>query len=787
MHAERFARIKRLFDEVLDLSGPERDEYLQALAGDDPTLIADVRSLLERTSGGDTVLARPVHRLLDSLASGQPGSGDTLGVWTLGEEIGRGGMGTVFRADRSDGQFEQTAAIKLLRGVASSQALEHLARERQILAALSHPNIARLFDGGATPGGQPYLVMEYVDGVPIDRYCAEQGLSRKAIIELFVAICGAVGFAHRHLVVHCDLKPSNMLVSRDGHPVLLDFGIAHRLAGAAASPEPGAAGPHGFTPGYASPEQKQGGPVTAATDVYGLGRVLADLLAPPESGGHAGADAARLPTSLAAIVRRATADEPDRRYASAHELADDLKRHLDGRPVLAVDGGRLYRLRCHLRRHALAFGLGALAVLALLAGLFGTTASLLRARSERERAEVAAARATRTADFLGDLLAGVDPDRARDLDKTLLRELLDQAAVKAQSELAAEPEVLSQIERVIGHTYTQLTEYATGVVHLKRALALLPADRVRERLNLREAIVDAQAPTLDAAATLHESEALHHERLAAFGPDDPDTLKSAVQVGWQHAMNGDYRRAAEESAELEPRLERQLGIDAPTTLDNLRTLAVSRSESGEYDEAEAVLKVLVERHLRVYGEVHTRTLAAQSSLAVHYMRRQRFGDAEVLLRKLHEAALRRYGPKHYMTINLAGQLGSALRQGGKLAESEPYYRGAYEGARDLYGESNAATLAYALNYANYEVAGGDASGALRRLDRIGPAMGAAFGEEHPNLAEWQRTRARALALLKRTGEARAAWQRALEIDRHVFGSDDHPQVLEDRAGLKALP
>ena len=203
--------------------------------------------------------------------------GDRLGAWRLLQRLGSGGMGAVYLAERADGHFEQRAAIKLIRGVPNAETLAHFARERQILATLQHPDIARLLDGGATPGGQPYLVMEYVEGEPIDVYCNERALPLEARLRLFEEVCGAVQFAHQRLVVHCDLKPSNVLVRADGTPVLLDFGIARALdrqRRAECASRPGY-----FTPGYASPEQLRGDAVATATDVYSLGLILFELIA----------------------------------------------------------------------------------------------------------------------------------------------------------------------------------------------------------------------------------------------------------------------------------------------------------------------------------------------------------------------------------------------------------------------------------------------------------------------------------------------------------------------------
>jgi len=263
--------VRIVTDSSCDLAPDERRRRYDE-EGADTATIAEIESLLE-CEGGDTVLRAPVLRALGAMPETELAEGDRLGAWRLLRRLGSGGMGAVHLAERADGHFEQQAAIKLIRGLPGSDTLVHFARERQILATLQHPRIARLLDGGATPGGQPYLVMEYVEGEPIDAYCRDHRLDLRARLALFRSVCDAVQFAHQRLIVHCDLKPSNVLVRTDGTPVLLDFGIARALD------RPRAAEADGyFTPGYASPEQLAGETLTTASDVYALGLVLFELV-----------------------------------------------------------------------------------------------------------------------------------------------------------------------------------------------------------------------------------------------------------------------------------------------------------------------------------------------------------------------------------------------------------------------------------------------------------------------------------------------------------------------------
>lgn len=798
MQREQFAQVRALFDAVCDLDEPLRRARLHELSND-ADAIAKVLALLDRTEMNVWQIVEPALKSL-ATSGGEVQVGDCLGNWTLVSEIGHGGMGTVYRAQRNDGHFEQIAAIKLLLGIPSSEALERLAQERQILARLSHPNIARLLDGGATPSGQPYIVMDYVEGVPIDDYLRQHGLALPELLRLLIAVADGVSFAHQRLIVHCDLKPGNILVDAQGRPVLLDFGIAsliddRGLPVATPDDRPSLA----FTPGYASPEQRAGGEVSTATDVYGLGRVLWHLL---QSGRAAVSprpttdswDAlavddpgnVAVPRALRAIVKRATANDPAHRYISVSAFADDLRRFLERQPVAAMGAQRGYLLACYLRRNALVLSLAAITTLALLGGLLGTWLSLRDARLQRQQAQAAGARAERTAEFLGNLLSAADPDQARNLDTRLVRLLLDDAARNAQKELADEPLVLAQISAVIGKTYHQISEYALAQQYLQQALDLLPPERVRERLAVRQKIALALGGQGQMPLALQQYEAIFREREQAFGADDPDTLESAHALAFQWTDNGDFPHALQASGALQPRLERLLGSDHEITLANLQTLAIARTELGQFDAAEETLQSLLQRRLRVNGELNSRTIAVQTSLAILYLRQQRFVQAEALLRGLLPKAEQRFGNLSFAAINFASLLGSALRLGGKLDESRPYYRLALERATQAWGADNTRTLNYELNYANLEVASGQADPALQRLARIEPALTTSLGAESPNLAELERTRARALTALGRNTAARQAWLRALAIDRKLFGDDKHPQIVEDLAGIAAL-
>mgnify|MGYP001615210857 CR=1 FL=1 len=382
MTSERWHRLQALFGEARARSRQQREAFIEAACGDDGALAAELRALLAQDTQGDDPVAQLVERAAGRALAGdeihRAWIGRRLGAWRITAHLADGGMGAVYRAERADGQYQQQAAIKLINpAFVAGQAADRLAAERQILARLEHPHIARLLDGGSTDDGAPYLVMEYVDGTPIDAYCNANALDTAARLRLFQQVCGAVDYAHRNLVVHRDLKPANILVGKDGQPKLLDFGIAKLVEGAEVALT--AADQRVLTPTHASPGQIKGEPITTATDVYALGVLLYELLAgrlpfaadargapgsaarlarrivedapvapstavtrPGEQGSNARLAALRrrgeqltaerlrreLQGDLDNIVLMALRKEPQRRYGSAQSLADDIGRHL---------------------------------------------------------------------------------------------------------------------------------------------------------------------------------------------------------------------------------------------------------------------------------------------------------------------------------------------------------------------------------------------------------------------------------------------------------------------------
>jgi serine/threonine-protein kinase len=561
------ARLDSILAAALDRPPGERAACLDRLCAGDLALRAEVEELLRFADqplaalDPEALAAGPLWSALarDLALDPPPAAGARVGPWRLGRVLGQGGMGTVYLAERADGEFAQTVALKLLKaGAESEELLRRFERERQILASLQHPNIARLLDGGRTADGRPYFAMEYVEGLTIDHYCDAERLGVDERLALFERVGLAVEHAHRNLVVHRDLKPSNIVVTGQGEVKLLDFGIAKILA-----PEGAAAETltrtvtRILTPQYASPEQVVGRPVTIASDVYQLGLLLFELLAgrPAQripdsaprsllravceerlarpSGAPIASEVAALrrttPAALARalrgdldnIVLMALRKEPDRRYGSAAELVEDVVRHRRRLPVSARRDTLAYRGRRFLARHRAAAAAVAAAGLAifLALGLVGY---------QRLHAERQAARARQMEGVLGRLFAlylGPRPPSARSL--------VDQGLTLVRGELSGQPDSQARLLTLIGRSYNTLGLYDDAIAVLNEALSLREGGAAHERETGETIVWLAQSYHYSSryAEALSLTERLIELRDRLLGPDHPETLEARLALG----------------------------------------------------------------------------------------------------------------------------------------------------------------------------------------------------------------------------------------------------------------
>jgi eukaryotic-like serine/threonine-protein kinase len=602
----RYQQMEELFHTALE-QGPG---YLDAACGGDPVLRAEVEALLASYRAWSTPLPPASEPVLPH-----------FGAYQCDEILGSGGMGTVYRAHRDDGQFRQEVAIKVLRGSLRSEWYrERFLSERQILARLNHPNIARLLDGGMTGEGEPYLVMELIEGEPLDTYCDARRLALGDRLALFGQVLDAVDYAHRNLVVHRDLKPSNILVTKEGRPKLVDFGTSKLVEADAMTTSP-----HAVTPAYASPEQLRGEPTGVGSDVFSAGVILYELItgAAPYSASESITGALRrasgevtaaapaaavtvetaqlrgvslerarkeLTGDLAAIMLKALEPEPVRRYATVQALADDLMRYRAGRPVLAKPASGLYRATKFIRRNRVMVAVGTAFTIGLAAA---TAVSLYQANVARREAR----RAEQINTFLNDMLGAADPSwynslKSKGAAVTLL-DVVDEMRDRIGSYLGNDSEVEIRLRRTIGRMYAVLSKHAEARAQLQLAL----------QRQLR--IARADDPSVGmlyvdlAGVEYRNQQSAEAERDAASavrilekarGRQNREALMSAYNyLGVARSQNGKTFAEQEEPMRRALEIGRELyGNEGPTPV-NLSVLATTNLKAGHFDEAEKYL------------------------------------------------------------------------------------------------------------------------------------------------------------------------------------------------------
>ena len=616
-------RALHIFEQVVDLDAGARASRLAELCGDDAPLRKTIEAMLAADTSSDEPLDRNLARWSAEFeqASQEAVSGATIGAWRIVRVAGRGGMGTVYEVERADGAYQQRAALKLLHHAAEdlSAIRGRFLRERQILAHLRHPHIAALLDGGFTLEGDPYFVMEYVEGLAIDRWCNEHALDVRARVRLFLQVLEAVSHAHRNLLVHRDLKPSNLLVDATGQVKLLDFGIAKQLR----DPEVTVLADRAVTFGYASPEQLHDAPITTSTDIWQLGIVLHMLLAVSHPFGisqemplarqvqrlqgdaesligaaaHASTSEAtqrgetdasslakRLRGGLAAVVARCLLHDPLARYGSVEELSADLRRWLANQPVLAAQAAPAERARLWLRRNRLLAASVATVSLALIGG---TALLLWQAREARRES----ARARESLQFLADTLAAASPEQARNSEVSV-RQLLDSARGQLERRGVTDPRVRQPVQRMLGRLYFSVGQYQQAAQMFEAGTRDVQPESRAAALALADDLV-VYSDTLDSLENTVRSLAVSDEAAALrtrFAPDDPEqvlralahqTLGHVTKYGWDSCRKRAEAALAMALAMPDPpvdvvlRLYSDLGSIANFTDDRARLLQVS--------------------------------------------------------------------------------------------------------------------------------------------------------------------------------------------------------------------
>jgi eukaryotic-like serine/threonine-protein kinase len=761
----RWQQIQSLFEQVIDTGPAERAARL-ASCGDDTELRLSVESLLASDQRAEDPLLSAIGEAAESLLTEHQDRlvGTHIGHYRVASVLGHGGMSTVYRGERDDAQYQQTVAIKVLHHATLHPRLRNrLHSERHILATLAHPSIARLIDSGDLEDGTPYLVMEHVDGEPIDAYCDSRTLFIRERLELFVRVCAAVQFAHRNLVVHRDIKAANIFVTGDGTPKLLDFGIAKLLAPEALA--------HTLpvtrlqerilTPENAAPEQVLGRPITTATDIYTLGVLLYRLLTgrspyrllgysqlqleraicmddpvrPSQMvvaklSGETDRDRshisdrrglspqrlrARLSGDLDAIVAMAMRKEPDRRYPSVEALADDLIRHLQGRPVLARQGDWRYNTAKFMRRHFLAV-LSVAAVFFGLAVIAGVTLwqnhriELAREATAQERD-----RAQQVSAFLVDVFSQADPFNAQGHEPTA-KDLLDRGAAKITSNLALQPEVRAQLLESIGLAYRRQGLSERAIPLFEQAVAIRrqehPLDKHRMAAavaNLARALTDGghlvsaqsylqqalelsrsgdEAPSVETADILVQfgqfalNAKSEPERASQLFGEALGVYRSAV--GNQHlsvavTLSGlassalwldDFKAAEQYQRQAIEIFQATVSRNYPDYAIALASMGYILTQRGKYAEAEQLLTEARQIERTVFGEDNERLAQTEAHLGLLYDRQGDTTRAIAATQNALSIANKRLGPSHYLTGYYLDALAKLYLKAGNLTAAE---------------------------------------------------------------------------------------------------------------------
>ncbi len=722
MKFEQWEKLETVCNEALRREGEERTTYLDNACAGDMKFLEEVKSLLGLQD--DTRLQEPLVQFQSSFvfSDDQSLSDQTIGPYRLIKTIDSGGMGQVYLAVRNDEQFERFVALKIIRkGAVSDDLLERFYSERQMLASLNHPNIARLFDGGATEEGAPWFAMEYIEGQPITEYCKRHHSNLEEKINLFLKVCAAVQNAHQNLIIHRDLKPANILITPEGTPKLLDFGIAkltdrQQQAGQTQYQN------QLMTPEYASPEQAQNKPVSTASDVYTLGVLLYELL----SGSLPYEFEERTPTAieqticntipklpssvsglkklrgdLESVVMKALRKKPAERYASVEQLANDLERYQQDLPVLAQKTSFSYRAKKFLYRNK--WSAAASAAIAILVISFAVVtfmqskaieARAVEAERQRDKAE-------QVVDFLVNLFKASKPAQSRGEEITA-RELLERGSERIERELGGQPAMQAEMLSVLAEVHKSLGQYDQAENLARRALTLrkkIYGDEhrlVAASLN-RLALLLQEQGKYDKALKLFEKALVLQWTI--LGPEHVDVATTLLNLAGVKGGMGKLAQAESLYREALAMRRRLLPADDPDLARAMNNLGELLYLRGEYDEGEKLLRNAIVVFEAAYGRLHPDVAIVMNNLAAHLAKTGRMSEAESLYREslaIERSLLDEGHPELGTSLN---NLAALLRKNGKPKEAESLFREALVIIKAAFGPDHPITASIHNNIA----------------------------------------------------------------------------------------
>ncbi|MCC6393860.1 MAG: tetratricopeptide repeat protein [Bryobacterales bacterium] len=842
MSAERWARVAELYEAAQELDSSQRGAFLEEACRGDEELRREVESLLGQEVSRDGALERVARA---AAALGDRGQPKVIGRYRILSQLGEGGMGTVYKAEQDHPR--RTVALKVIRsGIPAPALLRRFDQESEALGRLQHPGIAQIYEAGAVEtafGRQPYFAMEYIQGRSLTEHALTHRLNHRDKLQLMVRVCDAAHHAHQRGILHRDLKPGNILVDESGQPKILDFGVARILDTPSPHSQLTSAGELVGTPAYMSPEQVANpAGLDARSEVYALGVVLYELMT-----GHLpvgpGADSLEslrrireedpLPLGrfnrefsgdLETITAKALEKDKARRYASATELAADLRRFLENRPIAARPPSAVYRARKFAARHRLLVSAAAVVLLALIGGILASTREAIRANRERQRADTQAAVARAVSEFLQhDLLAQASAEGqatpATQPDPDLkVRTALERAAVRIAGRFGSQPEVEASIRDTIGKTYFELSLYPQAREQQERAVELrqrvlgqsdlgtlssmrelagtyFMEARYDDAERLLQHVVETQrrsgrpdnAETLDALNDIAEiaahgrgdhrrAEALLVDVLARerriLGTEHPSTLVTMNNLALEYSNNDKDSQAQQLYEEALPLMKRVLGPEHPQTLLTMNNLGATYRFVGKYEQASELLTEVLEVRRRLLGEQHRDTLATMNNLALAYTVAGRFDRAEPLIRRALDGRRRLLGQDHPESLSSLATLGDFYRHRRDWPRAEAVIRQVERARRRVLGPEHSATRVSLINLAESILEQrryAEAEALLREAQKMLDAAGA---------GNWRHYYGQSMLGASLSGEGRYA-----EAERFLVAGRE--RIVERRNGIPA--
>ena len=822
MSTSGWQQVFEIFEEAAELPPGERPAFLDRACGDASTRRA-VEELLAADAEEESVVDRPlVARPAASEAPRDVAGPRTVGSYRLLRQVGQGGMSTVYLAVRADDAFRRHVVVKLVRpGMESEAILRRLRVERQILASLDHPYVARLYDGGSTDDGLPYFVMEYVDGLPIDAWCEHNELDLDGRLKLFCKVCQAVRYAHQNLVVHRDIKPSNILVTQSGDPKLLDFGIAKLMNPelVSAEIEPTVTWQRVMTPSYASPEQVRGQPITTTSDVYSLGvllyklltgrlprsfkgrspreieQLLADTEPPPPSTVGADPEYVKVPRhqlhgDLDAIVLKALRSAPAQRYGSVEKLVEDVERYQDGLPVTARTGTWRYRVGKLVRRHRTAVAVTAAVAVLLVAFAAAMAWQSLRLAHERDQARLERDEKQAVLALILDVFRTSSPYVLPGEELTV-RAALERSVPVLESGLDDQPEVRAELLYASGSILMVLGDYRAAEAQLEEVLA------IRRRLHgERHADVVATMSALAGAKKeldqLDEAEALARRAVALArelaGDDPAEVLSPLSELVSVLCYRGEYEAAAGPAQEALDLVRSLPEVTAQKIL-AFENLAVIKSSEGDYPAAAALYRQALAMRRQHEGEGHPAQINALANLGLVLRRQGELEAAERTYEEVLELEHKSFGEDYREPATYANLAGVRFARGDWTGAQELYHE-ALDAVLESSGPEDWRVFLFELGIEQARLRGGGAAAAEDRLRRLLELWRPRLGDDHSRILQAKSVLGEAVSVQGRCGEAEPllveSYRLLLEGARHRHKLDAFERLSDhfERCGQR---